>query len=48
MIKSLITFFIIFFISITAHSAGTTYNGSNEGIALFGTKLSLESLKNLE
>ena len=29
--KSLFTFFAIFFISTTVHSAGITYNGSSEG-----------------
>ena len=31
MTKSLIAFFSIIFISITAHSAGITYNGNSEG-----------------
>ena len=31
MTKLLIVLFSIFFISITAHSAGITYNGSSEG-----------------
>ena len=48
MINSLITFFIIFFISITAHSVGITYNGSNEGHCTIWDKPSLESLQNVE